>query len=133
MRALVIGLILSVLTIASSAQVIRFKAVEVSYRELNERTNVWGEFSKWEPSNILIVMNLDESTIDIYAKAPYQLYAYSSFEKVIEDGLELLRFKCVDDSGLKCESVFVKQAVTGNQFLVVEYSNFEFMYHITDF
>ncbi len=80
------------------AQVYKFVATGFSVMEKDEKDN-WGKWSDYQPTNIVIALDLDKKRIVVYSKE-IQFYNIEKFEKKIENDDDLIfPFSCIDIDG----------------------------------
>ena len=91
---------------------------------------VWSDWSEWEGSNMLVVINLDKDRITIYSNEiqEYDIYEYERDDNDRYGG-ESVSFKCVDDHGLRC-GVRLRSQVDGKLQLYVDYNDIRWVYGI---
>ena len=80
------------------AQVYKFVATGFSVMEKDEKDN-WGKWSDYQPTNIVIALDLDKKRIVVYSKE-IQFYNIEKFEEKIENDDDLIfPFSCIDIDG----------------------------------
>lgn len=119
----VLLLLFVVFSIAAQAQVYKFTATHSNYL-LEE---VWGE---WKDTEILIVVNFDKSSIQIYSK-DIQTYDIIQFQdNAIYPDYEESSMLCVDKEGIRCTVDLVTYKSERNPELYVKWKNAQLVYSI---
>lgn len=115
--------------VVCSAEVLKLQATSFAYKSQNDY-GYWSDWSDWERSSCLIVINGDNDRIDIYSSVPqeYDIYDYEGESSDLEGGTQYT-FKCVDDDGLRCSVRFRIQS-NGDAQLYVDYSNAIWVYNV---
>lgn len=87
------------------------------------------EWSDWDDSSVLIVINTDKDKVNIYSSTTqhYDIYDYQDV-KTDSDGGETMTFKCVDDDGLRCEMRF--KVINGRSQIYVDYDDAMWVYSV---
>ncbi len=111
------------------AEVIKLQATSFAYKYQNEY-GYWMDWSEWEYTSILIVINIDNNRINIYSKAPqeYDIFDYKENE-YDKDGGETMTLRCIDADGLRCD-VRLYMARNGNRQLYVDYNDMIWVYNV---
>ncbi len=111
------------------ADVYKFQSTSLAYKYL-DTDGYWTDWSSWESTSVLIVINLDKDRINIYSKTPqeYDIYDYEdrTYDK---DGGETLKFQCVDADGLRC-GVRLRVDKDGSPQIYVDYNDMMWVYNV---
>ncbi len=112
----------------AKAQIHKYRTTDFAYKELIN--NNWTDWSEWESSDILVVINLDREIINIYSDEmqEYDIYEWGEFEDDGKGG-ETLEFKCVNKDGLRC-GIRVRKQHDGQLQLYVDFRDIMFVYNI---
>lgn len=112
----------------ADAQVYKFMSTEFAYRY--DLGDGWTEWSDWEDSHCLIVINLDKEEIDIYSEEPQEFSIYDIGESYEDSkGGTTLELSCVDDEGDRCE-IRLRTEKNGNLQLYVDYADVMYVYNL---
>ena len=90
-----------ILGISSQAQIIKFKA---EYFSIKLDSANW---SLWEPTDVIIVVNLTRENINIYSEQEQEYTIISTKAITHEDDKVILSFDCIDNVGNRCTVEFV--------------------------
>lgn len=130
MKRKFIFLLMFLATLAVQAQVQKFTAYELSSKTYNGYS--WSDWSKFEPTEILVSVNLDDKKIKIYSQET-QIYDIIEFnEKEVDaDGDESYRLYCEDKDGQNChvDLYFLKSQDSMMQ-IYIRYQNMQWVYNL---
>lgn len=125
-------LLLFVLGVATTAeaQVVKYRATDLAFKSKNEYGN-WSAWSDWQSCSVLITLNLNNSTVQIYSQ---EMQDFDIINKVSDwhndsDGGSQFEVACVDKDGLRCGMRFRKQR-DGQLQLYIDYRDFMYVYSI---
>ncbi|MBQ1874828.1 MAG: hypothetical protein II144_03980 [Paludibacteraceae bacterium] len=108
--------------------------VKCKARSFAQRTHYsdgWTEWSNWESSNDMIVMDGDKETINIYGSHEEKYDIITSNETYDDDGDEWINIDCVDDEGYRCKVQFMLPKVTdGDVQVYVRYEGVEWVWNV---
>lgn len=90
-----------ILGISSQAQIIKFKA---EYMSMKIDSVNW---TPWEESSVVIVVNLTKENINIYSIQEQEYTIISTKAISHEDDKVILYFDCIDELGIRCTVEFV--------------------------
>lgn len=123
----VVLLLLSVCEL--KAQVYKYQTYCFSYKTKSDY-GVWSNWSEWEDSDMLVVINLDKERFTIYSTEiqEYDIYEYEGDEDDRYGG-ETASFKCVDSHGLRC-GVRLRTQADGQLQLYIDYNDMRWVYGI---
>ncbi len=123
---MIIFAILFTLACSLNAQTYKFMAHSFAYK-LYEN-NRWTEWSEWEESRLLIVISLDRRVINIYSEKmqEYDIIDYIGKEED-NDGGTSIKYKCVDQDGLRCH-IRLRALSDGSAQLYVDFNDLMFVY-----
>lgn len=126
---LVLLLVIGIATTAE-AQVAKYKATDVAFKYQNDN-GYWSDWSDWQKVNILIVLNLNNSTVQIYSSETQEFDILNNVSDWHSDGGGGQQFEvsCVDKDGKRCNMRFRKQN-DGQLQLYVDYRDFMYVYSI---
>lgn len=114
------------------SQVIKCKAKSVAFKEKDEYTGNWSEWSNWQDTNMLIVIDFSIDRIKIFSNED-QIYdiIQEKGTRTDSDGDETLEWLCVNEDGLKCGVRLVKlNSQGGTSHMYVDFANFMVVYNI---
>lgn len=111
------------------AQTYKFQTYCFSYAT-KDRFGRWSEWSAWEDSDMLVVINEDKDRITIYSNEiqEYDIYEYDGNNKDTYGGTSA-SFRCVDDNGLRC-GIRLRARSDGTLQLYVDYNDTMWVYGI---
>ncbi len=109
------------------AQTYKFQTYSFSIRSKNSY-GVWSDWSKWEASDMLVVINQDKDRITIYSRKmqEYDIYDYEG-EEDDRYGGTTISYRCVDDDGLRC-GIRLRVQADGSLQLYVDYNDAMWVY-----
>ena len=122
-------MVLGVATVAN-AQVTKYRATSFSYK-MQQSNGSWTDWSSWESSSVLIVVNTNNDSVQIYSKETQEF----DILKVVSDwhndgdGGQQFEVACVDKDGLRCHMRF-RKLNSGDMQLYVDYSDCMYVYNI---
>lgn len=122
--------LLATVTVAQ-AEVIKLQATSYAYKYQNDY-GYWTDWTDWEYTSVLIVVNTDNNRINIYSNTPqeYDIYDYGRTQ-YDDDGGETTTLKCIDADGLRCE-VRIRVERNGNRQLYIDYNDAMWVYNIVN-
>lgn len=114
---------------ALMAQTYKLQTYSFSSRSKNSY-GVWSDWSKWEASDMLVVINQDKDRITIYSRKvqEYDIYSYDG-EEDDRYGGTTISYSCVDDDGLRC-GIRLRAQADGSLQLYVDYNDAMWVYGI---
>lgn len=117
-------------TLCVKAQVYKYKTESISYKFKNYDGS-WEDWSKWEETKVLVVINIDLMRISIYSKET-QVYDIAEYEgKIIDsDGDENIVFYCIDSKGKTCRVKLLTIKNNQQRQIYINYSDVIFAYNI---
>lgn len=112
------------------SEVLKLKATYMAYKY--ERSNgYWTNWSEWEPTDILIVINVDKSVINIYSEKTQEFDIIEYLGETNDNdgsGGTSMKFLCIDKNGLRCHMRFRK--INNQSQLYIDYSNLTYVYSV---
>ncbi len=132
MKKILLTTILLLVFSSAFSQVIKCKAYSIAFKEKNEYTGNWSEWSNWEDVDILIVIDANNDRIKIFSKEDqiYDIIQYKG-EHTDSDGDDTIEWLCVNEDGLKCGVRLVKlNSKGGTSQIYVDFADFMFVYNI---
>lgn len=129
MKKALLIIFLLLVTFGASAEVYKYKTTEFAYRTLNSR-GYWNDWSSWEESSMLIVINTNADKVDIYSQTPqhYDIIEYGGKESDGQGG-KMFTLSCVDADGSRC-NIRTRIQKDGQMQLYVDYSDASWVYNI---
>ncbi|MFI3267284.1 MAG: hypothetical protein R3Y51_01070 [Rikenellaceae bacterium] len=120
-------LLAGTVTSVVAQSVMKFKTTDFAYK-VNEG-NGWTEWSDWEESSILVVIDSNKDVITIYSEGTqeFDIYEYEGQEKS-RDGGTIDTYNSVDADGVRCQ-IRLRDYDDSSQ-LYVDYSNIMYVYNI---
>jgi hypothetical protein len=118
-------------TTSSFGQVLKLKSTAIAYQYQDEN-NQWEEWTDFEETSVLIVMNLNEERITIYSQET-QVYdiVQSDGETKDSDGDEFLSLRCVNEDGINCTvRLATLYSDGGRSQLYINFSNMVLVYNV---
>lgn len=113
------------------SQTINYRTTLYSYKEINEYTLSWGEWSSFERSNMLITFDLNSDVVTVYSPA---IQVYSIVEHVGDyydsDNDYHMVFKFIDQDN-DIGYLRLLQRTNGVSEIYIEFSNIKWCYRIT--
>lgn len=111
------------------AQTYKLQTYNFAFRSKNSY-GVWSDWSKWESSDMLVVINQDKDRITIYSRKvqEYDIYDYEG-EEDDRYGGTTISYRCVDDDGLRC-GIRLRVQGDGSLQLYVDYNDAMWVYGI---
>jgi hypothetical protein len=131
MKKFLIVLLLAMgIATTAEAQVMKYRATDVAFRYEISSGN-WSNWSDWEKSSVLVVLNLNNATVQIYSQETQEFDIVGSVSDWTSDskGGQQFEVSCVDKDGKRCHMRFRKQG-DGQLQLYVDYSDFMYVYNI---
>lgn len=96
-KRILIVMVLSLITISASAEVLRFKTKAYSQREYTYRG--WSDWSNWEKSDILIIMDLNTDIVTIFSPRIQKYYIYGYSEPYYDHMARCIDYNFYDQDG----------------------------------
>lgn len=118
------------ISMVSYGQVLKAQAYEFRFAENNG--NGWSEWSKPEPSDVMITIDIDnlQVTMNTEMEQIYRIVEVYDVE-VDAEGDEMYRFQCIDSEGIACRvSLGVLNTEGGRQQVYVEFSDMSWVYNV---
>ncbi|WP_027003323.1 hypothetical protein [Hugenholtzia roseola] len=113
-----------------SAQVIKFKTQDFSYREKNSGT--WTDWSPYQKLSVLGTIDMDNNRIELHAerKQVYDVIEYLG-ESQDSDGDSVMGWSCLNQNGVECRIRFVKLNSQGGRLqLYVDFEEIGLAYNL---
>lgn len=112
------------------AEVVKFKTTSVSYMTHDDLTG-WSDWSTWEPTEMLVVIDADRDLVTIYSENPQEFDVIDTIEENEYDneGGTSTTFLVVDEDGLRCHLRFRVQSDNSLQ-LYIDYNDFRYVYNL---
>lgn len=111
-------------------QVIKLKTRSVSIKaKINNR---WSDWTDWESTSVLILMDLSNERITIFSKEK-QIYDIIRFkDKYIDsDGDEVFAMTCINEDGLTCQLRLMKlNSQNGRNQLYIDFNDMKWVYNV---
>ena len=128
-KTLLAFLIMLCSSLTANAEVLKLRSTEYSYKYQYD-SGYWSDWSAWESTSVLIVINLSTERVVIYSKVQqeYDIYHYSD-KDYHSDGSEVITLSCVDADGIQCGMRIRKQS-DGQVQLYVDYADMSFVYNV---
>ena len=128
-KTLLAFLIMLCSSLTANAEVLKLRSTEYSYKYQYD-SGYWSDWSAWESTSVLIVINLSTERVTIYSelKQEYDIYNSSDTEYK-SDGSEIITLSCVDADGIQCEMRIRKQS-DGQVQLYVDYADISWVYNV---
>ncbi|WCM41051.1 hypothetical protein MG290_08765 [Flavobacterium sp. CBA20B-1] len=127
---LLLGLII-LMTNLTYGQVYKLKTTSVAFMtKVNDYQ--WSDWSEWEETSILVVMDIDKDRFTIYSKET-QVYDVAEDEgkTTDSDGDDTWSFYCVNKDGLTCRVRLVKlNSQNGRNQLYVDFNDMKWVYNL---
>lgn len=127
--SLVLFIFLSQLTLG---QVVKFKSTGLAITAKDDITQEWTDWSEMKPTEVLIVLDVDNDRFKIYSKVEQTYDVIGSEEPITDsDGDLTLKFICINEDGLKCTVRLVTLYSQNNQEqLYIDFGDTKFVYDI---
>ena len=118
-------------SVAVHAQVHKYNTTGFSYKLYNETYGYWGEWSDWEYSNLLVVVDLGRERITVYTdeRQEYAIYDVDE-DRYDSDGDFCLSMSCVDQDGARCGVRLLYNSNSDGMQLYIDYSDIIIVYNI---
>lgn len=128
MKKLILALLMLIGIGTANADVWKFSATHLAYKFYDYDYNRWPDWSDWEDTKILIVVDTDKERVTIYSSTPqqYDIYQYGQEEEDSSGG-SYVTFKCVDAEGTQCD-VTLRRQYDGRSQMYVEYADAAWVY-----
>jgi len=129
MKKIMMALALLIAAVSVNAETYKFKTNAFA---LKQRTNYgWTEWSDWEHSDMLVVINSDRDVINVYSQSTqeYDIVEYLGEEKD-RDGRSV-KFLCVNEDGLRCH-IRLRIQNDGSEQLYVDFNDVMWVYSMVE-
>lgn len=132
MKNLFISFIFLIITQIAFGQVIKFKSTGVAITVKDEVTQEWEDWSKMQPAEVLIVLDVDNERIKIYSKKEQTYDVIGGGEPSTDsDGDLTLEFVCINEDGIKCTvSLVTLYSQNNREQLYINFADTRFVYNI---
>ncbi len=130
MKKLIFITIFLLIGVLSHAQILKFESEAVSYRTFDVQNNKFDEWKEWEPTRVLIVVNLDEETVDIWSKYEQHYKLGDLINTVIDEDRKSYLFDSVDEDFKSCIVELAKTPSTGVTSIYIRWSNLQIVYQM---
>ena len=130
MKRVLLFLLLLLPVCGAMAQTYKFNTTSFAYKVyVNDQ---WSDWSDWESSHMLVVMNLERKVINIYSenRQDYDIYEYLG-EETDNSGGKSLRLNCVNEDGLRCQ-IRLRIQSDGSKQLYVDFNDMMWVYGLED-
>lgn len=130
MKKLIFITIFLLIGVLSNAQILKFESEAVSYRTFDVQNNKFDEWKEWEPTKVLIVVNLDKETVDIWSKYEQHYKLGDLINTVIDEDRKSYLFDSVDEDFKSCIVELAKTPSTGVTSIYIRWSNLQIVYQM---
>lgn len=113
----------------ANAQVYSFKTTGFASKYVTDR-GVWTKWSDWQPSHLLITMDLNNDLVTIYSQRT-QIYKVTEYVRQFTDesnGTQL-EFKFIDQD-MDYGVLRLRRETNGNNQMYIEFSNIMWVYNV---
>jgi hypothetical protein len=117
---------------AGSAQVLKFKVTSVSFKDFDEKTQQWVDWTDPKDVDILGFFDIDNDRIKIFSETE-QTYDVieSKGRRTDSDGDDIIEWICIDHEGYRSGvRLFTLNSQNSSRQLYIDYSNFIISYDI---
>lgn len=129
MKKLLILTIFLFIGILTQAQIVRFESEAVSYKTFDIENNRFDEWQPWEPTRVIIILNIKKETIDVYSQYEQHYIIISAADKVLSQDKKSYFFDAIDEDGKRC-SIEMSILDTGVNHFYVRWTNLQIVYQI---
>lgn len=129
MKKLIFIIIFLFVGILSQAQILKFESEAVSYKTFDIQNNRFDEWEPWEPTRVIIIVNIEKETVDVYSQYEQHYIFLSVIDNVIQKDRKSYIFDALDEDGKRC-SIEMSILDTGVQHIYVRWSNLQIVYQI---
>ena len=126
----ILVILLLVNAVNMSAQILRYKATSFSVLEKTSKNN-WGDWSEFEPSTVVIVVDAKKSRI-VFNSREIQLFKIMSFgEPIVSKNAETLILNCIDNDRGSCTIIIVTKKNEDDRVqFYVNYDDVKMVYNV---
>lgn len=118
-------------SISTMGQVYKLRSTAFSSKyKINEYS--WSEWSEWEKTSLLIVINMNDERFTIYSQKTqvYDIIEYDG-ESTNNDGDRTFSYLCANKDGLRCEVRLVRRdSMNGELQLYVDFNDMSWAYAV---
>lgn len=126
----VLMLVLLFVCTAINAQVLQFKTTSYAENRYNYTTQKWSGWSRWEPSNMLLTIDLNSDIITVYSPKTQIYVIYKAEASYTDsDGDLHVPFKFIDQDGDR-GTIKLLQRKSGSSEVYIEFSNIRWCYQV---
>lgn len=126
----VLMLVLLFVCTAINAQVLQFKTTSYAENRYNYATQKWSGWSRWEPSNMLLTIDLNSDIITVYSPKTQIYVIYKAEASYTDsDGDLHVPFKFIDQDGDR-GTIKLLQRKSGSSEVYIEFSNIRWCYQV---
>ena len=132
MKKLLLIVFLAASMISFSQDVFYYKASVYSYTYQIKDSDVWTEASAWTDCNVMVTINVSNSTIYLTDNNKDIFVILKSTDKVtLDNGYTKITFYCKDKTGGYCNVIFIRDT-KDKPYLAIEYSDTKIFYGMKD-
>jgi hypothetical protein len=114
----------------TQAQQYRFKTTGFMVSE-KTRFGEWGVWSKFQKSEMIVVLDADKDRIVVYSEALQLFNIVKYFDKQDTKEGNVVSFLCIDNSGIECDvSIFTRKDKNNLKQLYIYYDNKLIVYNM---
>lgn len=131
MKKIILLTIFLFIGILLQAQTLKFESEAVSYKTFDIENNKFDEWNKWEPTRVLIVINLLEETIDVWSKYEQHYKILSLIDTLVTEDRKAYLFDGIDEDLKRCTIELSKLHSPDVTHLYIRWSNLQIVYQMT--
>ncbi|RYM35943.1 hypothetical protein ERX46_02815 [Brumimicrobium glaciale] len=115
----------------SFSQVVKFKITSVSFRDYDETTETWDEWSEGKELNILGFIDSENERVKIFSETEQNYDVIENKgERTDNDGDDVVEWICVNEDGVKCSLKLITiNSQDKRKQLYINFNNFMLVYN----
>ena len=130
MKKLLILLLFVCCAFQAGAQVHKYYTTDFSYKYKDGYS--WTEWSDWQESSMLVVINFNNDRISIYSNEIQEYDVVENLDSYDDDsGGSNIKFLCVNEEGLRCH-IRLRVLSDGSKQLYVDFNDFMYVYNLIE-
>jgi len=129
MKHLIFSMLLLVTITSYSQDVFKFRTTAVAVRSFKDYYNQWEEWGEWEESNVLVIMNMKNLSLEIYSKNHQQYDLLNVNPAEYHTDYKKTIAPAVDEDGLRCTVEFVTWN-SGTVHIYIKWSDIQIVYEL---
>ena len=117
-------------SIICNAQTIRFEAEALNIRVSEDSITEYNLWDGWEACNVIVIVNLPNSTINVYSQYEQEYLILGATNSFVEDDKISIEFDALDKDNARCSIELIYFMYIEKHHLYIRWRNLEVLYQM---